>query len=135
MAPRVARDTEKTLNSGGKNIPPSLEELGIRIENGFAADEFPRDLRDVFQLVHDTKSLRVGHFAGYSTSGQQNSKFMTRAAHQYDKLLKEQAKELAGICADPTREDSNENKWVSVMEPIVFYRFDHEKEEIGRHHW
>ena len=135
MVPRVARDKESTLDNG-RTIPPSLEELGIRIENGFTVAEFPEDLRDVFQLVHDTKGLQTDHFAGCYTSGQQKSEFMTKAAHKYDKWLKRQAGKLAATCCDQNRADDNENKWVSVLEPTVFYPFDREKEEVGRYqHW
>jgi hypothetical protein len=51
--------------------------------------------------------------------------------------MKVEAEELSIICNDSRRADDNDYKWVQELEPIVFYRFDREREEKyerGRHH-
>lgn len=115
---------------------PTLEDLGIYFAEPFTAAECPKELRDLFQLVHGVQYLRITEFGGYNAINENRVEFETNAAHEYDKWLKRQASALAATCGDPDRADDTETKWVSVLEPIVFFRFDREKEEkTPYHHW
>jgi hypothetical protein len=116
----------------------TLEEEGIDIKDGpFVATDCPDDVRDLFQLVHDVKSLQFDDFARYTNGGSSsNPKPRIQAAHVYDKWLKDQAANLSARCSDPDLNDRHEVEWIEALNPMVFFRFDRDREERANfHHW
>lgn len=96
----------------------------------------PLSLEKFFCLIFSVQTLAWKDFGG--TSGGDPS-LHTTPVMQYQSELQVEAGLLARACHDPNRPRDLEEKWVSVQQSIVFYRFDREREEDFRrnrhHHW
>jgi len=116
----------------------TLEQEGIDIKTGpFLAEDCAKDVRDLFQLVHDVKGLQFESFARYTSAGSSSSpKPRILAAYIYDKWLKDQAEILSTRCSNPDLIDRHEVEWIEALSPLVMFRFDRELEEGANfHHW
>jgi hypothetical protein len=122
----------------------SLQAHDIYFKKRQAVGNCPAELQDLFKLVIGIKDLKADHFGGYETAGSNHSLApFTEAAfssrQQYERELKYEADELSITSDDKRRADDNEEKWVQELGPIVFYRFDREREEKHErdrhHHW
>lgn len=123
----------------------SLQAHDIYFQKRQAVGKCPTVLQDLFKLVIGIKDLKADHFGGYATADSNHSlnpwtaftAFSPR--QQYERELKSEADELSITCSDNRRPDDNEEKWVQELGPIVFYRFDREREEKHErdrhHHW
>jgi hypothetical protein len=126
----------------------SLQAHDIYFQKRQAVGKCPTVLQDLFKLVIGIKDLKADHFGGYDTANSNHSLVSCTAfaaftafspRQQYERELKFEADELSIICSDNRRPDDNEEKWVQELGPIVFYRFDREREEKHErdrhHHW
>jgi hypothetical protein len=123
----------------------SLQAHDIYFQKRQAVGKCPIVLQDLFKLVIGIKDLKADHFGGYQTADSNRSIFACTAftafspRQQYERELKSEADELSITCSDNRRPDDNEEKWVQELGPIVFYRFDREREEKHErnrhHHW
>jgi hypothetical protein len=130
MAPRRKSDND------------SLQAHDIYFKKREALSTCPAELQDLFNLVVGIKDLKYDHFGGYETVDSHHSFVLETAfssRQQYERELKYEADELSIACNDNRRADDNEEKWVQMLGPIVFYRFDREREEKHErdrhHHW
>ena len=120
----------------------SLQAHDIYFQRRQAVGNCPAELQDLFKLVIGIKDLKANHFGGYETAGSNHLLIPSTAfspRQQYERELKFEADELSITCNDNRRADDNEEKWVQELGPIVFYRFDREREEKHErdrhHHW
>ena len=99
----------------------------------------PTELRDLFKLVFNIRDLKFDNFGGFETTDSDASMIGFTPRQQYEKELKNEAIQLAADSNDNRRADDIESKWVQILEPVVFYRFDREQEERfkrdRRQHW
>ncbi|CAO2653299.1 Nn.00g027100.m01.CDS01 [Neocucurbitaria sp. VM-36] len=115
----------------------SLEDYAIYLEREGTLSSLadcPPQLKDLFTLIISVQSLEWDFFGG--TIGGDRS-IQSTPVMQYETELKSEAEILAAGCLDFKREDDIETRWVEVQQPIVFYRFDREQEEVyrrDRHH-
>ena len=117
----------------------SLEDHGIYLRREATLSSLldcPRRLKELFALILSVESLQWEYFGG-TFEGEHS--IQATPVMQYESELKSEAETLAGRCVDYKRLDDIEEKWVQVQEPIVFYRFDREAEEVytrnRHHHW
>jgi hypothetical protein len=117
----------------------SLEDYGIFVKREGTASNLvgcPQQLKDLFTLILNVQFLEWDYFGG---TPQGDRSIQTTPIMQYESELKLEAEELATNCLDYKRPDDIEEKWVEVMQPIVFYRFNREAEELytrkRHHHW
>lgn len=117
----------------------SLEDYGIKLRKEASLESIadcPSPLKELFTLILSVRSLKWEYFGG--TPGEDRS-FRATPVMQYESELKTEAEELAGSCLDYKRPDDYEEKWVEIQQPIVFYRFNREAEELyirtRHHHW
>jgi hypothetical protein len=130
---------------GRKSDKYSLQAHDIYFKKRQAVGSCPAELQDLFKLVIGIKDLRADHFGGYETADSNHLLVPSKAfaayspRQQYERELKFEADELFITCSDKRRADDNEEKWVQELGPIVFYRFDREREEKHErdrhHHW
>jgi hypothetical protein len=123
----------------------SLQAHDIYFKKRQALGNCPAELQDLFKLVIDIKDLKADRFGGYETASSNHLLVPSTAfaafspRQQYERELKFEADELSITCSDNRRADDNEEKWVQELGPIVFYRFDREREEKHErdrhHHW
>jgi hypothetical protein len=122
-----------------KSDSSSLKTHDIYFEKLTALDSCPADLQQLLKQVIGIRDLKSDHFGGYEANHFNHSVPEFTPRQQYERELKHEADELRSLCCDSRRADDNEDKWVKVLEPIVFYRFDREGEERysrDRHqHW
>jgi hypothetical protein len=123
-----------------KNKPKkTLEENGIDIrQSPFDVEDCPDEVRDLFQLLHDVKRLRLKTFARTIRNHRSNSSQGPRiqAAFTYDKWLYDRAAELAARCSNPDLDDKSEAEWIKLLQPAVLFRFDRDGEDRAEfHHW
>jgi len=128
-----------------KSDRTSLQAHDIYFQKCQAVNNCPAKLKDLFKLVIGIKDLKADHFGGYGTTGSKHSVFASKpfpefsSRQQYERELKFEADELSITCSDSRRADDNEEKWIQELEPIVFYRFNREREEKHErnrhHHW
>lgn len=125
-----------------KSDKNSLQAHDIYFKKRQAVGNCPAELQDLFKQVIGIKDLKIDHFGGYETAGSNHSIALSTAfspKQQYERELKFEADELSITCSDNRRADDNEEKWVQTLGPIVFYRFDREREEKHdrdrHHHW
>ena len=117
----------------------SLQDHGIRLKKGKTSASLadsPAQLKDLFTLISSVRSLESDCFGGRP---ERHHLVQSTPVMQYESELKLEAYELARNCNDYKRPDDNEEKWVEVQQPIVFYRFNREAEEFytrkRHHHW
>jgi hypothetical protein len=118
----------------------SLEDYGIYLNTESNLDSIarcPQELKELFTLILSVQSLEWNLFGG--TALESNGSVQATPVMQYESELKVEAEHLAVACCDPKRGDDVEDQWVIVLQPIVFYRFNREAEEVYKrrryHHW
>lgn len=125
-------------------MPPreSLDAHDIYLEKEETIESLaacPEELQELFKLILNVRDLKSEYFGGYETTDLDPSLVKFNPRQQYEKELKNEATLLSADCSDRRRSDDIENKWVQILEPVVFYRFDREQEERykrDRHqHW
>lgn len=123
----------------------SLQAHDIYFKKRQAVGNCPAELQDLFKLVIGIKDLKSDHFGGFETVASDHLLASSSAfaafspRQQYEREMKYEADELSITCNDNRRADDNEEKWVQELGPIVFYRFNREREEKHErdrhHHW
>jgi hypothetical protein len=118
----------------------SLEDHGIylkRESNLNSIADCPKELKEVFTLILSVESLNWDRFGGTTLAS--NGSVQVTPVMQYESELKMEAEHLAVTCLDPKRSDDKEDQWIVILQPIVFYRFNREAEEVYKrrrhHHW
>jgi hypothetical protein len=117
--------------------PKTLEDYDVYIRRQKTlSSDCPNPLQELFALILSVDSLEWDYFGG--TSAQSRS-LQPTPLMQYQSELKLEAKKLANACNNYKRPDDPESRWMEVLKPIVFYRFDIEAEEMydrkRHHHW
>ena len=131
---------ERNTSSSGHNrgcgskkkqcaVSRSLENYNIRLLQTVDVDTCPEGLREIFQLIHNTRKLEIEHL-GRKSPSQVSTDPDVRSMLDYEKKLIRDAFRLARRCSDPQRPDDHESKWVSILEPLVFSRFNRESQEL-----
>jgi hypothetical protein len=117
----------------------SLQAHGIRLKNGktrASLADCPAQLKDLFTLI---LSVQLLNWDSFGSRPEGHHLVRSTPAMQYESELKSEADRLAWKCNDYKRPDDLEEIWVQVQQPIVFYRFNREEEEIyarnRHHHW
>jgi hypothetical protein len=99
----------------------------------------PAELQELFKLVVNVRDIKFDYFAGFEPINSDISLIPFTPKQQYEKELKNEAIQLSADCNDKRRSDDPENKWIRILGPVVFYRFDREQEERYKrdrhHHW
>jgi hypothetical protein len=121
-------------------MPPiSLEDYRIFLRREGTSDSIsdcPSQLKDLFALILSIQSLDWDRFGGILA---RNVSLQVTPVMQYESELKLEAEQLSATCLDYRRLDDPETDWVRVQQPIVFYRFNREAEEMysrrRHHHW
>jgi len=121
----------------------SLQEHNIYFQRHDNLVKCPAKLQDLFRLIIGVQYLKSDHFGGYVNDSNHElpelELELSCASQTYEKELKNESIKLSGACSDNQRPDDIEDKWVKILEPIVFYRFNREQEERyerERHqHW
>jgi len=128
-------------------MPPStagsLQEYEIYLdEDHDTLDKCPTKLQDLFKLIISVQDLKYNRFGGHNATDSNDvlpELELSCAKETYEKELKNEADLLRWDCKHTHRKDDIEDKWVKILEPVVFYRFDGEQEEKysrDRHqHW
>ena len=128
-------------SDGNAGNDVALDRYGIyRVLSLDRADHCPESVHRIFQLVYNSKSLRMTPFVARPERNDSRSVFDTDAAHDYNMTLGQRADELAIRCGDPDMMDSPETKWLQLLSTRVFLSFDRQEEEIldtkrPFHHW
>jgi hypothetical protein len=123
----------------------SLQAHDISFQKRQAVGNCPGEIQNLFKLVIGIKNLNADHFWGYETADPNHAVFPSTILpefsprQEYERELKVEADELSITCSDSRRADDNEDKWVQELEPVVFYRFNREREEKyerdRQYHW
>jgi len=123
----------------------SLQAHDIYFQKRQAVGNCPAEIQNLFKLVIGIKDLNADHFGGYETADPKHAVFPSTILpefsprQEYERELKVEADELSITYSDSRRADDNEEKWVQELEPVVFYRFNREREEKyerdRHHHW
>jgi hypothetical protein len=118
----------------------SLEKHGIflKLESNLKSiADCSKELKELFTLILSVQSLEWDLFGG--TTLESNGPVQVTPVMQHESELKLEAEHLTVACRDPKRRDDTEDQWVVVLQPIVFYRFNREAEEVYKrrrhHHW
>jgi hypothetical protein len=122
-----------------KHDRDSLQAHDIYFRSYEDTGTYPTELQVLFKLIANVKELKSDHFGGYEGTDSDHPQLKFSPKQQYEKELKNEATQLEVACSDKSRQDDIESKWVQILDPIVFYRFDREQEETFRqdrhHHW
>ncbi|KAN0112639.1 hypothetical protein V8E51_005590 [Hyaloscypha variabilis] len=121
----------------------SLQAHDIYFQKRQAVGNCAAEIQNLFKLVIGIKDLNADHFGGYETADPKHAVFPSTILpefsprQEYERELKVEADELSITYSDSRRADDNEEKWVQELEPVVFYRFNREREEnfICRKHY